>query len=140
MLLKPYKHSAFLFRSHQVASGIDGTEKHRRLEKLLEENYVYQIFPVLYMKKPPWSMTLFLQRMLYWSMFKLLKVNTTFLAIKGGEVVKCSLFEGNHDLDDCNSFLQFDLRERSKWLFHNKLCYGCLSSISVNHNTMVLWY
>ena len=30
-------------------------------------------------------------------------------ATKGGEVVKCSLCEGNHDLDDCNSFLQFDL-------------------------------
>ena len=49
-------------------------------------------------------------------------------------MVKCSLCEGNHDLDDCNSFLQFDLQERSKWLFHNKLCYGCLSAISVNHN------
>ena len=33
-----------------------------------------------------------------------------------------------------NSFLQFDLQERSKWLFHNKLCYGCLSAISVNQN------
>ena len=48
---------------------------------------------------------------------------------KVGEVVKCSLCEGNHDLDDCNSFLQFDLQERSKWLFHNKLCYGCLNAI-----------
>ena len=49
-------------------------------------------------------------------------------------MVKCSLCEGNHNLDDCNSFLQFDLQERSKWLFHNKLRYGCLSAISVNHN------
>ena len=32
-------------------------------------------------------------------------------ATKEGEVVKCSLCEGNHDLDDCNSFLQFDLQE-----------------------------
>ena len=56
-------------------------------------------------------------------------------AIEEGEVVKCSLCEGNHNLDYCNSFLQFDLRERSKWLFHNKLCYGCLSAISINHNT-----
>ena len=55
-------------------------------------------------------------------------------ATKGGEVVKCFLCEGNHDLDDCNSFLWFDLQERSKWLFHNKLCYDCLSVISVNHN------
>ena len=49
-------------------------------------------------------------------------------------MVKCSLYEGNHDLDGCNAFLQFDLQERSKWLFHNKLCYGCLSAFSVNHN------
>ena len=60
--------------------------------------------------------------------------NMAVLPKKGGEVVKCSLCEGNHDLDDCNSFLQFDLQERSKWLFHNKLCYGCLSATSVNHN------
>lgn len=51
----------------------------------------------------------------------------------GGEVVKCSLCEGNHDLDDCKSFLQFDLQERSKCLFQNKLCYGCLGAISVNN-------
>ena len=49
-------------------------------------------------------------------------------------MVKCSVCVGNHNLDDCNSFLQFDLQERSKWLFHNKLRYGCLSAISVNHN------
>ena len=45
-----------------------------------------------------------------------------------------TLCEGNHDLDDCNSFLHFDLQERRKWLFYNKLCYGCLGAISVNHN------
>ena len=38
------------------------------------------------------------------------------------------------DLDDCNSFLQFNLQERSMWLSHNKLCYGWLSAISVNHD------
>ena len=43
-----------------------------------------------------------------------------------GEKWLNALCEGNHDLDDCNSFLQFDLQERRKWLFHNKLCYGCL--------------
>ena len=55
-------------------------------------------------------------------------------ATKGGKLVKCSLCEGNHDLDDCISFLQFDLQERSTSLFHNKLCYGCLSANSVNNN------
>ena len=49
-------------------------------------------------------------------------------------MVKCSLCEGNYDLDYCNSFLQLDLQERSKWLFHNKLCCGCLKAISVIHN------
>ena len=49
-------------------------------------------------------------------------------------MIKCSLCEGNHYLDDCNSFLQFDLHERSKWFFHKKLRYGCLSAICVNHN------
>ena len=34
-------------------------------------------------------------------------------ATKKGKVVKCSLCERNHDLDDCNSFLQFALQERS---------------------------
>ena len=71
MLLKPQKHSAFLFESYQVALVIGGTERYRWLEEVLEENHVYQILPVLYMKKPPWSMTLFFQRMLYWSMFRL---------------------------------------------------------------------
>ena len=131
MPLKPKKRSPFLCRSYQVALGIGGTERYRWLEEVLVENHVYQILPVLYMKKPPWSMTLFFQRMLYWSMFRILKRNTIR---KRNMEVKCSLREGNHNLDDCNSFLQFDLQKRSKWLFQNKLCYGCLSAISVNHN------
>ena len=49
---------------------------HRWFEEVLEEKHVYQILPVLYMKKPPWSMTLFFKRMLYWSMFRLLKKST----------------------------------------------------------------
>ena len=56
-------------------------------------------------------------------------------ATKVGEVVKCSVCEGNHDLDEGSTCLQFHLRERSKWLFYNKLCYGSLGAISVNHNT-----
>ena len=53
---------------------------------------------------------------------------------KGGEVVKLSLCETNHDLDDCDLFLQLGLQERSRWLFHNKLCYGCFSAIFAIHN------
>ena len=29
--------------------------------------------------------------------------------IKGGKLSKCFVFEGKHDLDDCNLYLQFDL-------------------------------
>ena len=139
MLLKPQKRSVLLFQSYLVALGIGGAERYRWLEEVLEENHVYQIFPVLYMKKPFWSMTLFFKRMLYWSIFKLLKEKKKknrygSFATKEGEVVKCSLCEGNHDLDDCNSFSQFDLRKGTKRLFHSKLCYDCLSAISVNHN------
>ena len=43
------------------------------------------------------------------------------------------LCEADHDLEDCNSFLQFDLQGRSKW-FHNKLCYGCLNICQSKRN------
>ena len=76
MLLKPHKHSAFLFRSYQVALGIYGTERYRWLEEILEKNHVYQILPVLYMKKPLWSMTLFFQRVMYWSVFRPPEIKT----------------------------------------------------------------
>ena len=46
-------------------------------------------------------------------------------------MVKCSLYERNHDLDDCKSFLQFDLRVSVCFI---TLFFGCLSAISVNHN------
>ena len=39
-------------------------------------------------------------------------------ATKRGEVLKCSLCEGNH-LDDCDSLLQFDLQERSAHFITN---------------------
>ena len=44
------------FQSYLVVLGIDGTERFRWLEEILQENHVDQIFLVLYMKKPPWSM------------------------------------------------------------------------------------
>ena len=62
------------------------------------------------------------------------KRNIEVFLRKGENWLKCSLCEGYDDLDDYNSFLQFHLQERRKWLFHNKLCYVCLSAISVTHN------
>ena len=67
------KHSTFLFQSYLVALGIDGTERYRWLEEILKGNHVYLILPVLFMKKTSSSMILSFRRMLYWSMFRLLK-------------------------------------------------------------------
>ena len=54
-------------------------------------------------------------------------------ATKEGEVVKCSLYEGNHDLDDCNSFLQFDLQERSGCFITN-----CVMVVLVQFMSIVM--
>lgn len=56
-------------------------------------------------------------------MFRILERNTInknkcgSFATKWGQVVECSLCEGNHNLDYQNPFLQFDLQGSSKWLF-----------------------
>ena len=47
----------------------------------------------------------------------------------------CLLCEGKHNLDDHKSFKENDLQERSRFLFEQKLCYGCLSPTSSSHNT-----
>ena len=131
MPLKPKKRSPFLCRSYQVALGVGGTERYRWLEECFGREPCLSNFASFVHEETTLVNDLIFQRMLYWSMFRILKRNTIR---KRNMEVKCSLCEGNHDLDDCNSFLQFDLQKRSKWLFHNKLCYDCLSAISVNHN------
>ena len=65
------------------------------------------------MKKPPWSKGVLLEYIQTPEIKHDKKKKYGSFATKWGEVVKCSLCEGNHDLDDCNSFLQFDLQERS---------------------------
>ena len=45
----------------------------------------------------------------------------------------CLLCDGKHDLDECKSFKEKRLRERSRFLFEQKLCYGCFSPISASH-------
>ena len=139
MLLKPQKRSAFLFRSYQVALGIGGTERYRWLEEVLGQNHVYQISPVLYMTKPPGSMTLFFSKDAVLEYVQTPKKkhdkNKKYgsFATKEGEVVKCSLYEGNHDLDDCNSFLQFDLQERSGCFITN-----CVMVVLVQFMSIVM--
>ena len=69
------KHSAFLFQSYLVVLGIDGTERYRWFEEILEWNHIYQTFPGFNMKTSPWSMILSFQKMLYRSVLRLPKGN-----------------------------------------------------------------
>ena len=46
----------------------------------------------------------------------------------------CPLYDGKRDLDECKSFKEKGLQERSRFLFEQKLCFGCFSPISVSHN------
>ena len=46
----------------------------------------------------------------------------------------CPLYDGKRDLDECKSFKEKGLQERSRFLFEQKLCYGCFSPISASHN------
>ena len=50
------------------------------------------------------------------------------------ESVKCPACEKNHDLESCQVYLNKSLEDRSKFIYKSKLCYGCLSSISKDHN------
>ena len=49
---------------------------------------------------------------------------------------KCPACNTNnqHDLDDCKTFMSLSIEERSKFLYKNKLCYGCYKMISKQHN------
>ena len=46
----------------------------------------------------------------------------------------CPLGDNKHDLDECKSFKEKGLQERSRLLFEQKLCYDCFSPISASHN------
>ena len=47
---------------------------------------------------------------------------------------ECPVCEGRHDLDNCRKFNDLTLEERSKILRKKKLCYGCYSPITSEHN------
>ena len=38
---------------------------------------------------------------------------------------KCRMCNGQHDLDECKAFNDMIVKERSKFLSKQKLCYGC---------------
>ena len=46
---------------------------------------------------------------------------------------KCPACDKNHDLDACQLYLAKPIEERSKFLFKNKLCYGCVNTIFKDH-------
>ena len=55
----------------------------------------------------------------------------------GGEDAKdskCPACDNQHDLDDCSTFMSQSIEERSKFLYRNKLYYGCYKTISKQHN------
>eukprot|EP00794_Sanderia_malayensis_P019358 gene19358-21278_t len=45
----------------------------------------------------------------------------------------CPSCEGLHDLDKCPDYLKLDVKERSKFLYENKLCYACYKPTSPTH-------
>ena len=49
------------------------------------------------------------------------------------KVEVCPIFNENHDIEDCTYYLQQTMEERSKFLFKNKLCYGCLKTVRKEH-------
>ena len=45
---------------------------------------------------------------------------------------KCTACDKHHDLETCQLYLTKPTEERGKFLFKNKLCYGCVNTISKN--------
>ena len=47
--------------------------------------------------------------------------------------LKCHFCDGNHDLDDCQFYIELSVEDRSSFLKKNKLCYGCYREITSTH-------
>ena len=57
---------------------------------------------------------------------------------KTGEIVNvCQLCQKSHGLESCPEYKKKSVEERRKFLFHNKLCYGCYTPISFDHNAQI---
>ena len=63
----------------------------------------------------------------------------TYLTTAKGKIGKskhvCYLCQNNHDLDKYQEYMKKSVKERSKFLFQRKLCYGCYMPISTDHNS-----
>ena len=52
----------------------------------------------------------------------------------GSKLIECQICGDGHDRDDCSIFNGQTVEERSKRLAIKKLCYGCYTPITANHN------
>ena len=52
----------------------------------------------------------------------------------GSKLMECQICGGGHDADDCSIFSGQTVEERSKALAKKKLCYGCYTPITADHN------
>ena len=48
--------------------------------------------------------------------------------------VICAICKEGHDIENCKMYLQKTLEERSKLIFKEMLCYGCLGEVTKDHN------
>ena len=51
----------------------------------------------------------------------------------GKDKGSCVLCNGNHNLDECKVYNDMVVKEHSKFLTQQKLCYGCYEEISSTH-------
>ena len=54
------------------------------------------------------------------------------------KVEVCRTCNKNHDIEDCTYYLQQRMEEKSKFLFKNKLCHGCLKAVTKEHNAKIV--
>ena len=52
----------------------------------------------------------------------------------GSKLIECQICGDGHDADDCSIFNGQTVEERSKTLARKKLCYGCYTPITADHN------
>ena len=52
----------------------------------------------------------------------------------GSKLIECQICGDGHDADDCSIFNGQTVEERSKTLARKKLCYGCYTRITADHN------
>ena len=62
------------------------------------------------------------------------KTYVTQTSEQAKEKKECQICGDGHDADDCSIFNGQTVEERSKTLARKKLCYGCYTPITADHN------